>query len=409
LTESQNISLNRSVLKEETAVNILTRSALYVFFISDACNKILLFFQYDINRVAIVFRAFYEILFIGLILIFLNKARLTFIRVFVSLFILFLLGQIMFSFRFNGDYNYLENVLIFNKYFFAFIIFFAIYKIQYSNRFVEIISLLERIFIFNSVCVILGSVFSIALFRTYIDQPYRYGYSGFIPAQNEATLFFIIGISYFYYKKYILDVKSKGFWLVVGSALLVGTKGIYFFIILLIIYHFLSNSGVKTKLLSAIFLAAASLALSFFLKTETAQTLLGYFIVKAEQGGITDMLLSGRLTSLAEKSQEILENWNILNYLFGGQDQNRFAIEMDFLDLFFFFGAVGGVIYLTLYFYTFFKLQRNNTFQFFFIFSFFVVAFFGGHFFFSTTNALYLCLFSMYLISSHRINMGTRA
>lgn len=405
MTESQNIPLNKLVLKEETVVNVLTRSALYVFFISDAVNKMLLYFQYDINRVAIVFRAIYEIIFMALILIFLNKARLTFIKVFVSLFILFLLGQIMFSSRFNMEYNYIENVLIFNKYFFAFIIFFAIYKVQHSQRFIEIISLLERIFILNSVCVIIGFLFSIELFRTYIDQPYRYGYSGFIPAQNEATLFFIIGISYFYFKKYKLDLRSKSFWLVLVSALLVGTKGIYIFIILLIFYHFLSNSGAKAKLLTAISLAAVSIALSFFMKTETAQTLLGYFIVKAEQGGITDMLLSGRLASLIDKSQSILENWNVFNYLFGGQDQNRFAVEMDFLDLFFFFGAVGSLVYITLYFYTFFKLQRNNTFQFFFIFSFFVLAFFGGHFFFSTTNALYLCLFSMYLISSQRMKM----
>lgn len=405
MTESQNIPLNKSVLKEETVVNILTRSALYVFFISDACNKILLYLQVDINRVAIVFRAIYEILFMGLILLFLNKARLTFIKVFISLFILFFLGQIMVSSRFNVEYNYLENVLNFNKYFFAFIIFFAIYKLQYHHRFTEIISLLERIFIFNSVCVILGFLFSIELFRTYLDQPYRYGYSGFIPAQNEATLFFIIGISYFYYKKYKLDLRTKGFWLVSGSSLLVGTKGIYVFIILLIIYHFLSNSGLKTKLLSAIFLAAVTFALSIFLKTETAQTMLAYFIAKTEQGGITDMLLSGRVTSLTEKARSILGNWNVFNYLFGGQDQNRFAVEMDFLDLFFFFGAVGSVIYLMLYFFTFFKLQRNNTFQYFFIFSFFVLAFFGGHFFFSTTNALYLCLFSMYLISSQRMKM----
>lgn len=407
MTESQNISLNKLVLKEEAVVNILTQSALYVFFISDAINKILLYFQYDINRVAIVFRAIYETIFIVLILIFLNKPRLTFIKVFISLFIFFLLGQIMFSYRFNVEYNYIENVLIFNKYFFAFIIFFAIYKLQYSYRFIEIISLLERIFIFNSICVIVGVLFSIELLRTYIDQPYRYGYSGFIPAQNEATLFFVLGISYFYYKKYILELKSKSFWLVLGSALLVGTKGIYFFMLLLIIYHFFSNSKAKTKLFAAIFLAAAIFALSVFLKTETAQTLLAYFIVKAEQGGITDMLLSGRLSSLIDKSQSILGNWNVFNYLFGGQDQNRFAVEMDFLDLFFFFGAVGSVTYLALYFYTFFKLQRNNTFQFFFIFSFFVLAFFGGHFFFSTTNALYLCLFSMYLISSQRSKMAT--
>jgi hypothetical protein len=409
LTESQHIPLKRSVLNELPVVNIVTRSALYVFFISDATNKMLLYFQYDINRVAIVFRAIYEIIFIALILIYLNKARLTFIKVFFSLFVLFFLGQVMFSSRFNVEYNYIENVLIFNKYFFVFIIYYAIHKLQYSYRLIENISLLERIFIFNSICVVVGVLFSVELFRTYIDQSYRYGYSGFIPAQNEATLFFIIGISYFYYKKYVLDLKSKGFWWVVSSALLVGTKGIYFFIILLIIYHFLSNSGVKTKLLSAIFLAVASLAFSFFLKTETAQTLLGYFIVKAEQGGITDMLLSGRLASLIDKSQIIIGNWNIFNYLFGGQDQNRFAVEMDFLDLFFFFGVVGSIIYLTLYFYTLFKLQRNNTFQFFFIFSFFVLAFFGGHFFFSTTNALYLCLFSMYLISSQRMQKASQS
>lgn len=392
--------LNKSVLKEETVVNLLTRSALYVFFISDACNKILLYLQYDVNRVAIVFRAIYEILFMGLILLFLNKARLTFIKIFVSLFILFFLGQIMFPYRFNVEYNYLENVLIFNKYFFAFIIFFAIYKLQYHHRFIEIISLLERIFIFNSVCVILGFLFSIELFRTYLDQPYRYGYSGFIPAQNEATLFFMLGIVYFYHKTFILRQPANRFWMVTISALLVGTKGIYAFVVLLVIYHFISNYGIKAKLLTALILMISTVSIFQFLKTDSAATILAYFISKAEETGTAEMLLSGRGSSFVSKSNEITNNWSFINYLIGGQDQTRFLVEMDFFDLFFFFGILGAIIYLMLYFYSLFRLKRRNLYKIFFVSSFFILAFFGGHFFYSTTNALYLCLVAMQ-IDSH--------
>lgn len=387
--------------KETDITFFLSKSALYIFFISDACNKLLLYLKYDFSRVSVFFRLIYEIAFFILILIFMNRLRETFVKMFLMLFLLFLIGQILFSLKVDYTYNYIENLLHFNKYFFVFIIYFSLYHLQsHRENLNKIISVLESLFLVNAAAAILGFIFQIDLFRTYIDQPYRYGYSGLIPAQNEATLFFFIGISYFYYLNFMIGNKTYKFWFFLLATVLLGTKGIYLFLGLLLLFHFLSHSSLKAKVFVILLGVALFFGITWYVQTESAQDLLSYFVIKTKENGLINMLLSGRNASIDNTIPTILDKWNFVNYFIGGQDINHFAIEMDFFDLFLFFGLVGGVSILILYFFTLFKLRMKKPFNFFFVFSYFLLAFFAGHFFYSATNALYLCLVSMYFYAS---------
>ncbi len=116
-------------LKEADAIYFLCKSALYLFFISDACNKILLFLHFDFYRVSIFIRSTYEILFFILLIVFINEIRLLFLKIFFILFCLFITSQLLFASHFY-DYKYSENIFNFNKWFFIFIIYFSIYKIR---------------------------------------------------------------------------------------------------------------------------------------------------------------------------------------------------------------------------------------------------------------------------------------
>lgn len=317
---------------------------------------------------------------------------------------MFIGGQALFAMGVSYDYNYFENISNFSKYLFVFVIYFSLYKLQDDpDRFESIIRLLEKLFLLNSIAVFIGFAFQIDFLRTYVGQSYRYGYSGFIPAQNEATLFFLLSASYFYYKRFIQKVGSANkFYLVVLSCVLLGTKGIYVFLALLLLFHFLYHSALKTKLVSLVVVSILYFGVSWFLTTDSAKTLLNYFIFNAQRTDLLTMLLSSRNMSVISKVPEIFNNWSVLNYLIGGQDQVVFLMEMDFIDMFFFFGIIGSIIFLTMYLAILFRFNKMKPFNLFFVSSFFVLAFLAGHFFSSAVNALYLCLVSMYFYISQK-------
>lgn len=385
-------------LKEIDAIYFLCMSALYLFFIADAANKFLLLLKFDFYRTSIIFRSLYEFLFLTLIVVFINETRLLFMKIFLALFALFMFGQILISFQADYNYNFLENISLFNKYFFVFIIFFAIYKISYHpEKLQRIIQVFENLFLINSIATLAGLIFQIDLLRTYTDSNHRYGFSGFLPAQNEATFYFFTAISYFYYKRYILKMKSWRFYVVLFSSFFLGTKGIYLFLALLLIFHFMYHSSLKAKLASLTTAITLYITASWYLTTEHSQKLLSYFIYHAQKTSWLSMILSGRNIQINKNAPEVLDNWNIINYFIGGLDQTKFSFEMDFIDLFFFFGIIGSTVFIALYFSSLFKFNVLKPFNLFFVFSFFLIAFFAGHFFASAINSLYMCIFSLYL------------
>jgi hypothetical protein len=404
LTLDKDGSLERSVrITEAGIVYLLTVSALYIFFAADMANKVLNYLGLDFSRVSVLFRSLYELLFFSILLIFPSKQRMLFIIVLVTSFLLFLLGQVVFSMHVEFRVNFIENILFFNKYYFLFVIYFAIYKLQdHPTLFAKALRVMERLLLLNAWLALIGLVFGIGIFRTYILQSYRFGYSGILWAQNEATVMCVLGISYFYYKHFILGEKTRALLIVIVASLFLGTKGIYVFLVMLIIYHFMANSSLKAKILVFLLIAAIYFFLSWFLSTEISEELLAYFVKKADQNGIWYVLFSGRTLYLSLVNTHIVQYWTIVNYLFGGQDPVNYMIEMDFFDLFFFMGVVGFIIYFVLLFSTVFRFRKSNTFNLFFIFTYLTLAFLGGHFFSSVTNAVYLCLISMYFYVNSR-------
>ena len=393
-------------LKEVDAAYFLCISALWLFFLSDACNKLLVYFQYDFTRISIIIRSLYELLFLSIIIFFFNEIRMYFVKLFAATLILFISGQVLFSFNVYYHYNFIENITIFNKYFFIFIIYFAIYKLQdHPEKFRRISNALELVFIINALAALAGFAFQIDFLRTYVDQSYRYGYSGFIPVQNESTVFFLLGLSHFYYKHFLLRIRSFKFYIMLLSSLVLGTKGIYIFLAMLLVFHFMYHSKIKTKLIALSVIIALYFLISWFLKTGYSQKLLEYFISKSHEVGWFQMIISGRDSYISTRGAEVLDNWTILNFFIGGQDQKRQLIEMDFFDLFFFLGIIGCIIFFGLYFTSIFKFNILKPFNLFFVSSFLILAFFGGHFFGSAINALYVCLVSMYFYVTQRNNL----
>lgn len=384
-------------LKESNLIFWVSLSALYLFFVADASNKLLLYLDFDFNRISIFVRFFYELVFLSIIFIFLNKVRVSFLKTILALLITFLFGQIVFKYANSFNYDLFQNLVIFNKYIFVFIIYFALYKLKfYGTKFLKIIHALEFLFVFNSILALAGLLFGIDIFRTYITQDYRYGYSGLIPVQNESTMFVFLSISFLYYKHFILGLRSYKIWIVLVAGLILGTKGIYLFLFLLMLFHIFYRNGIRLFIVSILLLALSYIIIYYFLQTESGKLVTTYFKFQAESLGFWQMLLSGRGIRLEEATQVMIVNWNWVNYFFGGQDQTHILAEMDFFDLFFFFGIVGFSIIMILYFTSVFKFGLRVPYHLFFVTCYFLIAMFAGHFFTSAINGIYLFLVCLY-------------
>ncbi|WP_303412874.1 hypothetical protein [Pontibacter sp. BT731] len=251
----------------------------------------------------------------------------------------------------------------------------------------------------------MGALFQIDLLRSYPGEGgFRFGYIGFIPAVNEATLFYLIAICLSYYRRYILGISSKKFYIIIAASLLLGTKAIYLIIISLLLLHFLRTSSFKIKVMVLSTIIITVIAVKTYLSTEDAQIRFEYFYQIANKRGLLTMLLSGRDLLLQEHFYANIDHWGIMNFIVGGQDQLRYLVEMDFVDLFLLFGALGSIIYISLFFSSLFTFKKNRYFNLYFILIYFFIAGLGGHFFASALNALYLAIFCIYIKATQRVN-----
>lgn len=389
---------------ELSVIHRLTVAALILFYLFDAANKVLLTYHFPFTRASIFIRVVFEMIFLFIILRYINNFRLLFIITTLCFFFFFFVGQIYFSSEVDYKYNLGENIIIFNKYFYIFIIYFAIYKLkEYPLKFNQCINVLENIFVINSIAILVGFYTGLEFLKSYVGMDYRHGYMGFIPAQNEATLFYFIAVSFAYYKKFVLGVNTSKFYLIVVPAMLLGTKGIYVYFILLILFHFFFYANYITKVIMTLLSTIGIVKCIDYITSEEGRANLYFFFASLEKKGLLSMLLSGRDDFVNTKIVAVLDKWNLFNYFFGGQDQNLFLIEMDFFDLFLFFGLFGGLIYILFYFNTLFRVKKIYPFYVFFIGSFLILAFLGGHFFASAVNSLYLCLVGMYFYVSKTV------
>lgn len=385
----------------------LVSSALILFYISDGVNKYFQFGQFTNDdaiensfSISIYFRLLYEIFFASMILINLNLTRRKIVLAIIALIIIFFIGQGTFLLNYSDpDYSIAYHFTLLNKYLYVFIIYGGIYKVVENWKdYSGLIKIYENIVVINSILIFAGLFFNIALFESYYAMDVRYGYDGLIPSVNEATLYYFIAVSYFYYKHFIKKDKSWKIYLVIVASLLLGTKTIYLFLFLLIIYHLITNLSLAKKI---IYISVASIVVPLLIIPVIIDPRLSFlftsFAYFYEKEGFWFMITSGRSYYIQDKFVENLSHWNIINYFFGGYNELKFMIEMDFFDLFLFLGIIGSIVFFYMYYSTVFKNSNKVKFLKFFSFCFFLLAFLSGHMFASATNALNLVLVIIFI------------
>jgi len=389
-----------SILQNSKVLFFILACALIVFAFGDVANTIVYrssrqFEEVEYGKISIFFRAFFEI-FVIFCLFNGQKIDIYFKKLFLLLITLVSTSILGFLFlQINplsapfGTFivNLNKSLFLFICFCFIFTIFEKLRDIQKRNIF----KIYELIIYVNGFCAILGLIFDIPMFYTYA-QRHRFGFSGFLPAQNEASLFWLIALFYGYI---VLNEEKRKLPLIIAIAgsVLLGTKAALISVIVSLIWFGWKfyRKAFKIFLFAGIFIVPC--LVSIFFKDNLEDMLNSYeyfqhYIYNIDRG--TDaltILLSGRNTFMDTFFMQI-DNWNFGNYLFGGYLQ---TIEMDIFDSLLFFGIIGLILYFICFGFVFRNI--NSNYRMIFVSLYFSMAALGGHVFWSAVNTFYIILF----------------
>jgi hypothetical protein len=250
--------------------------------------------------------------------------------------------------------------------------------------------------ILQMLIVFLAFLFDWNIFLAYAKP--RFGYSGLIFAQNEASFFYVIA-GIFIFAKWI-ETKKKIFLLILtgifACSLLLGAKAVYIFIISFIVYYFFFyiSKYFKRKYLLVLTCLATIL---LFITCAYITGLLDFYINFYHKKGLITTAFSFRNELFMKRVPLVLENWTFINYLFGSMNPATSLIEMDIIDLFLFAGIIGSLVYYFMLFKTLFKFKRNYHLAWFLVIQFFLLGGLSGHVFSSGVCGTYLALLCTYL------------
>jgi len=389
--------------------------SMVAMFIADAVNTYLAKSGYDLRfySFSLWVRIFIEVYF----LLLLSKVKRIGAKVYLlilSLTAFYLAGVL--SSAINGLYeeNILRNIVIINKIVFVFIcggVVLAYFKDVRDRK--QLFKYYEWLVLIESFIVVMGFIFKISLFASY-DPAIRFGYKGIIPAQNEATGFFIIAVFYFANKFFHLESSNINLYklvLVLFAGMLTGTKGCVIFIPIIICGYLLKYFRVGFYLKKLVCLLPVIVLIYVKWDFILSQVMVSIGYLQGQLSSLESssdllinptitMLISGRNLKFLYFSNYIRRHWTIINYLFGGFNVFKCSLEVDPLDVFALFGMVGFLVFYLNYFKILgFRIHGMPFNVFYFIAIWTVVSFTGGHLVYSAINAMYLSVFILHLRS----------
>ncbi|SFC95909.1 hypothetical protein SAMN04487987_102234 [Algibacter pectinivorans] len=223
--------------------------------------------------------------------------------------------------------NYLIRYLFF---FFVIAVFIIIKTKNLTNQLCSILFPLIDIFVvFNFLLIIYAFISNNNLFLTYNEN--RFGFNGLMLNQMQSPYMYMSFLAVLIYQK-----KTILFLITLFSCLMIGVKvlilGIFVFFLGYLL--FIDKKHVIKKI---IFLLVATLFVLFlFLNTPIFKRII-------EQEGLLTALASIRDKHLIKVFSDIsTTNFNVI---FGCKDLSIFRCELEFVDVFLFFGLFGLIIY----------------------------------------------------------------
>jgi len=354
----------------------------FTFLLTEIATKFLQFSYVENFRVGVVVKVLFVIIYIGFILTnykTVNKRVFYFVSV-LGLYYLIINGLLEYNF-----YQIKKNLLFLSKYLFIFIVFdwYQYFTKAQKNKLFKII---ENFIIINSVIIIIATLFEISIFKTYIGH-LRFGYNGLMYMNSQSSFIYIFFMGVLIAKYLNTRTFKLKYILIPIAAILTGTKAIIIFLLLMFIFLFFKLKIYKNKYFYILPLLIASTWSKFI-----APILVRKFEVLVSlyhKSGLLTMLLSRR----DELLHEILTQMNDkINILFGGFPFYELRAELGIIDVFLFFGLLGGIYYLYNYYDLIIKdlIRFNNSYVYYFLSVVFIILFFSGNYFTNAVTAIYI-------------------
>lgn len=396
--------LLKNINPEKSLIRVLLPSIiLLTFYFSEFVSKILKYNHSEFSRVSGVVKLIFEILILFYIYKLKRENRKYFLIITAVFAIFYCIGQLSLSTdNFTG--RFLGNLYTLNGYLFLFILYFSlkpesiVEKTELKRQIFYLDLGLKFIFIVNALAIFAGLLFDLSIFKTYLNYSVRFGFNGLFLHASHSSYIYIIFVIYFYFKFKVKADKISTYFLVssIVVSLLLGTKSIFLFIGLFLLHYCFKHIKFYKNV---IFFGSVSIIL--FLAYPLLMDLLrenykALYIVYQESGIIT-MLFSYRDISVIEKFiPYIKENWTTVNYFFGGAEFDAMRTEIEIIDFFWFFGALGSILYLTIFYRLFLIKLFHYKFLVIPIMIFFLIIILAGSFF---TNAPVIPYFIIFFYS----------
>lgn len=376
--------MKKLIINKKTLFSIslgILLSAFVIFYFSDGISKVLYRSGSGFYRYGPIVKGSFEILILIYAIITVNRAKANILGAIGILTGVFLIGQFFLSLNFQ-EINFTENFNTLFKYLFLFIFFLLAIDILKFQKQINILLLVyKRIIGLNAALIIFGFITNNKFLSTY-NGIYRFGYDGLIFAQNEASFIFIFALTIIYYRRFYLGIKEYFFWIVLVASLLVATKAVYLYIILLLLFHIFQKVALKNIIIFVSGLTLFGYLLFSRLINEVLENSWAVFVYMYNKGGLWNALLSGRDAFINEKLVPLItEIWVLPNFIFGGQDIIAHYIEMGLIDLFLFFGILGCILYFFVFYKIFSFISFSIRFKIFFGICLFIIIATAGHFF----------------------------
>jgi hypothetical protein len=363
--------------------------------IADLLTGFLLNVGADFFRIGLLVKITTE--FIVLIYYVVHIKNVTILSMYIALIILFLIWVIgsINSFFNNPLFDYPYSFLVLNRYFFLFIMSCLFFHLAEDDSFdVKCQRIFETFFMANNLLIFLGVIFHINFFSTYNPlglvplSEQRFGYKGLISGGNDVAGLYIIGVAYFFRKKFVYE--EGGHLLLVAtvvSAMFTGTKATFIAVLAIGLYY-VFRYRIKLFFGFMIPFFVSVLVYGYYKWDFIREELLHSLIQKLSSSPLT-YLMSGRNDFIVHHFKYIGEKWNVMNHLVG---DGFLYSETDFLDLYFFFGIIGLILYMYLYARIFFSVDRSfdNLYVFIVLMG---IAFTAGHIIQSAVVPLFVLLY----------------
>lgn len=354
---------------------------LLILFISEAYFKIVLF---STGEVSMLLQVIKGIVLVVLGLYILKKQPKNLLPLLV-LFVSFLLGQLTLKESINK-----AVVIAFVKFVYPIVLlfFFNIYILS-NNQKEKLFLAFEYVILFNSLLIIFGFLFNITIFNSYLGS--RFGFNGLLITSATSSYLYCIVLVYLLAKYKTSIFNRIPNLIIIGSMFLIGTKVSYLFLACFFTIYFLKYVVISKKIVVGALLVVGGLGFYvFFFKY-------GIFNEIRQSDGLISSLLSYRDKLLLEKTiPYIRENWFLTNYIFGGVSEMSTKSQIEFIDIFYFFGFFGGLLYFYIFFKAFLIIKLDIHVILLLSIVFFIVLL-AGNFFSYPSIAIYLVVLREYL------------